>query len=169
MKINPNQSKYNYMLESSRNHMDSIALTFGNRKITYEELFESIEKYSKMLYAKGVRKGDYVGVFLLNTPESVYLLYALNYIGAVVIGYSPFDNREKIKKDIEMTKPKMIITADFSYGNFKNLDKSLNFSTIIYSPMSSIDDLKLKTLYNLLQLKNGNIILEKEKKGTHNA
>ena len=97
MQVNPNQSKYDYMLESSKNHMDKIALTFDDKKITYEELFESIEKYAKMLYSKGVRKGDLIGVCTFNTPEAVYLIYALNLLGAVVVGYSPFDNKERIK------------------------------------------------------------------------
>ena len=97
MMVNPNMSKYDYMYENSKNHMDNIALTFEDKKITYEELFESINKYAKVLYSKGVRKGDLIGVCTLNTPESVYLLYALNLLGAVVIGYSPFDNKEKIK------------------------------------------------------------------------
>ena len=75
MKIDPNMSKYNYMLESSKNHMDNIALTFENSKVTYEQLFESIDKYAKLLYSKGVRKGDLIGICALNTPETVYLLY----------------------------------------------------------------------------------------------
>ena len=40
------------MLENSKGHMDNIALTFDERKITYEEMFESINKYAKMLYSK---------------------------------------------------------------------------------------------------------------------
>ena len=130
MKVNPNQSKYNYMLENSMNHMNNIALTYGNKKISYEEMFESINRYAKLLYSKGVRKGDLIGICTLNTPEAVYLIYALNKIGAVAIGYNFFDNKERIKNDVELTGPKMIITTDYSYSSFKDLEKSLNISTI---------------------------------------
>ena len=122
---NPNMSKYDYILECNKDNMDSIALSFENIQISYEELFESIERYSKLLYSKGVRQGDLIGICVLNTPEAVYLLYALNKIGAVVIGFSPFDSKERIKADLEITKPKMIITADYSYSSFKDLEKSL--------------------------------------------
>ena len=162
MKIDPNMSKYDYMLENSKNHMDNIALTFEDRKITYEELFESIDKYAKLLYKKGVRQGDLIGICALNTPESVYLLYALNKLGAVVIGYSPFDNKEKVEKDVKLTMPKMVITTDFSYKNFRDLEKNLNFSSILYSPLESSKNWKLKLGYNLMQLKNGNFTLNKE-------
>lgn len=164
MKVNPNQTKYDYMLESSKNHMDNIALTFEDRKITYEELFESIDRYAKLLHSKGVQKGDIIGICSLNTPEAVYLIYALNLLGAIVVGYSPFDSKEKVKIDIEMTKPKMIITTDFSYGNFKDIEKALNISTILYSPFESSGNWKLKLGYNLLQLKKGNFTLVRDKK-----
>ena len=164
MSVNPNMSKYDYMLENSKNHMDNIALTFEDRKITYEELFESINKYAKLLYSKGVRQGDLIGVCTLNTPESVYLIYALNLLGAVAIGYSPFDSKEKTKKDIDLTRPKMIITTDFSYGNFKDIEKALNISTILYSPLESSNNWKIKLGYNLMMIKNGNFTLARDKK-----
>lgn len=167
MKVNPNQTKYDYMLENSKNHMNNIALTFEDKKITYEEMFESIDKYAKMLYKKGVRKGDLIGICALNTPESVYLLYALNKIGAVVIGYSPFDNRERIKADVELTKPKMVITTDAFYGNFKNLEKSLEFSSILYSPLESSSNWKLKLGYNISKIKNGNFTLVRNNRLKH--
>ena len=77
MEVDPRMSKYDYMLENSKNHMNNIALIFGDRRITYDEWFESINVYAKALYAKGIRRGDFIGVCLLNTPEAVYLLYAL--------------------------------------------------------------------------------------------
>lgn len=162
MKIDPNMSKYDYMLENSKNHMNNIALTFEDRKITYEELFESIDKYAKLLYKKGVRQGDLIGICALNTPESVYLLYALNKLGAVVIGYNPFDNKERVENDVKLTMPKMVITTDFSYKNFRDLEKNLNFSSILYSPLESSKNWKIKLGYNLMQLKNGNFTLNKE-------
>ncbi|MBE6160687.1 MAG: acyl--CoA ligase [Firmicutes bacterium] len=158
---NINETKYNYMLEQNKDYMDLTALSFGDRKITYEEMHDRIEKYVRLLYSKGVRQGDVIGICAYNTPESVYLLYALDIIGAIVVGYSPFDNKEKTKLDIEMTKPKMVISVDMCYSNFKDWEKALNFSTILYSPVDSLDDMKIKVGYKLLQLKNGNFKLSK--------
>ena len=167
MKVNPNQTKYDYMLENSKNHMNNIALTFEDKKITYEEMFEAIDKYAKLLRSKGVEKGDLIGICTFNTPEAVYLVYALNLLGAVVVGYSPFDTKERIKADVELTKPKMVITTDYSYGSFKDLEKSLNISTILYSPLDSSKNWKLKIGYNLLQMKNGNFTLSRDKRLKH--
>lgn len=159
---NINETKYNYMLEQNKDYMNLTALSFGDRKISYEEMHDRIEKYVRLLYSKGVRQGDVIGICAFNTPESVYLLYALDIIGAIVVGYSPFDNKEKTKLDIEMTKPKMVISVDMCYKNFKDWEKALNFSTILYSPVDSLDDKKIKIGYKLLQLKNGNFKLSKD-------
>ena len=156
---NPNKKKYDYMLEQNRDYMNSIALSTVNRKITYEQLHESIEKYVKILWKKGIRAGDKIGVCALNVPESVYLIYALDVIGAITIGFDPMANKEKLKRDIELTKPKMIITVDLQYSNFRNLEKALNFSTIMYSIADSIPDKKMQIGYHLMQLAHGNITL----------
>ena len=159
---NINETKYNYMLEQNKDFMNLTALSYGDRKISYEEMHDRIEKYVRLLYSKGVRQGDVIGICAFNTPESVYLLYALDIVGAIVVGYSPFDNKEKTKLDIEMTKPKMVISVDMCYKNFKDWEKALNFSTILYSPVDSLDDKKIKIGYKLLQLKNGNFKLSKD-------
>lgn len=158
---NPNQKKYDYLLEQNENFMDLIALSTFDRKITYEEMHESIQKYARLLYKKGVREGDVIGVCALNVPESVYLLYALDIIGAIVVGFSPLDNKYKIKKNIELTKPKMIITVDMKYKDFKSNEKALNFSTIAYSIVDSLPNIKLKTSYKAIQLLKGNTPLSK--------
>ena len=164
MKANPSNKKYDYLLENNQGYMDYVALTFGKRKITYEELHDRIDKYSKLLYQKGVRQGDLIGLCAMNTPESVYLLYALNKIGAIVVGYNPFESKENTRADIEMTRPKMIITVDMNYSNFKDYEKALNFSPILYSPLMSADDIRLKVGYGLMQLKNGNFVLSRNNK-----
>ena len=160
---NPNMKKYDYMLEQNQGYMDFIALSTTDRKITYGELHESIEKYVKLLLKKGVKQGDMIGICALNVPESVYLIYALDIIGAIAIGFDPTANREKLKKDIELTRPKMIITVDLQYSNFRSMEKALNFSTILYSISNSISDKKLRLGYDLMQFAHGNVSLSRER------
>ncbi len=163
------KSAYQYMLDNNKKYMNYTALSFGDRKITYEEMHDRIERYVKLFYKKGIRQNDIVGICAYNTPESVYLLYALNILGAVVVGYNPFDSKEKLKQDIMLTKPKMVISVDMCYKDLKESEKALNFSTLLYSPVESIDDKKIKFGYQLLQIKNGNFKLNKNAYLSHLA
>ncbi len=164
---NYNKTQYEYMLEQNKNHMNEIALSFGDRKITYEELHDKIDKYSRLLYKRGIREGDRIGFSSYNTPEGVYLLYALLNLGAIDIGFNPLEQNKSsklnTKADLENTRPKMVITVDRNFSNFKNWEKALDFSTILFSPLESVPDTpetrKLKTGYKLQQLFAGNFKL----------
>lgn len=158
----PEGNEYDFLLERNKNHMNDTALSFDTKKISYEELHERIDEFARALYKRGIHKDTKVGVVVVNTPESVYLLYALKKLGAQVIGLSPLNNEYKMKRDIEMTKPEFIISVDMMHGNFKNLAKSLNITPILYSPLESLDKNGLKFLYNAKQLLAGNKILKKD-------
>ena len=62
---------------------DRIALRCGEQSLTYGQFFEAIRRAEAGLRAMGVRAGDVVTLFTLNTPESVIAFYAIDRIGAV--------------------------------------------------------------------------------------
>ena len=128
-------SKYNDLLNRNKNYMNNVALSFGKRKITYEELHENILNYAKALYKKGIRENDLVAVCLENNPESVYLVYALDIIGAKRVGLSIFNNQFKMKRDIEQIKPQRIITTTSLFNFVKDPAKALEISPILYDPI----------------------------------
>lgn len=158
----PMGSKYDFLLERNAKYMNNIALSFGDRKITYEELHERINEYAKALYHHGIRKGDKIGVCLVNSPEAIYVLYALDIIGAVIVGLSPMNNEYKMRRDIEMTKPSRIITADILYSNIKNSCDALHISPILFTPGESLNNTaednfnptKLQDIYNIGKKEN---------------
>lgn len=149
-------SKTEFLEERNKGYMNNIALSFGNKKITFEELHQRIEEYARALYNAGIRKDDVIGVCLVNTPESVYTLYALDKIGALIVGLSPLNNEYKMRRDIDMIKPQRIISVDMLYGKSKAACEALNISPILYSPMESMSNPFLKAIYNAKQIMDGN-------------
>ena len=148
----PNQSKYDFLLERNKKYMNFIALSFEGMKdkITYEELHDKIWQYAKALYKKGIRKGDLIGFCAVNTPESIYVMYALDIIGAITVGLSPLNNEYQMHRDIEMIKPQRVITVDMFYGNLKGSLNDFNVSPILYSPIESMQGPIIKAIYKLL-------------------
>lgn len=126
-------SKYNYLLEQNNKYMDMIALSFEGKKITYEEMHDKINKYANLFKKEGIKSGDIVGVCVLNTPESVYILYSLDVLGAVVVGLSPFDNMGMTRRDIELTNPEFIITIDAFAKKFYDLKVDYKYELFVYS------------------------------------
>ena len=72
-----------YIKNKNTNNLNGIALNYFGNKITYREFFENIDKVAEAFYAIGIRKGDIVTIASLHTPETIYIIYGLNKIGAV--------------------------------------------------------------------------------------
>jgi acetyl-CoA synthetase len=99
------------------NDPNKIALIFENedgiRKIyKYKELKEEVNKLSNALINLGIKKGDRVAIYLPFTPEVVISLLAIARIGAISVPLFSGFGEEPIKVRINISKTKMVITAD---------------------------------------------------------
>ena len=82
------------------------------RDLTYAELLADVQRLANGLKARGVRKGDVVGIYLPMIPEVVVAMLACARIGAphnvVFGGFAPSAVRERL----EVSAAKALITAD---------------------------------------------------------
>src|SRR6476646_5774790 len=82
------------------------------RDVTYAQLLADVQRLANGLKARGVRKGDVVGIYLPMIPEVVVAMLACARIGAphnvVFGGFSPSAVRERL----EVSDAKALITAD---------------------------------------------------------
>ncbi|KAF2668444.1 bifunctional fatty acid transporter and acyl-CoA synthetase [Microthyrium microscopicum] len=62
---------------------DVEALWFEGRGWTYAEALNNADSLAEVLYHQGIRCGDFVAVFMTNSPEFVFTLLALAKIGAI--------------------------------------------------------------------------------------
>ena len=92
--------------ESIANHpSDWSALIFKDQNITFGELRKAVDNWAAYLQAKGVKKGDRIGLFSKNCPEFVIAYHAIVKAGAIVVPInfmlSPFET-SFIVKDAEI-------------------------------------------------------------------
>lgn len=66
-----------------------LALADPNRQLTYLELDEQVAKYRAVLAEKGIKKGDFVGVFAPNTIEWVKAFLAVETLGGCAVLLPP--------------------------------------------------------------------------------
>nr|WP_307854258.1 non-ribosomal peptide synthetase [Rhodococcus sp. B50] len=74
--------------EAAEAHPDSVAVTFGDRQLTYAELSARVNRLARELVDRGVRPDTLVGVALPRTEELVVALLAVQQAGG---GYLPID------------------------------------------------------------------------------
>ena len=85
----PKMKMYDYLYLRNINRQNFIALNYFGRKITYNEMFSHINDVAKSFKQLGIKEKDYVVISMPTTPESVYMLFALNRIGAIPVELDP--------------------------------------------------------------------------------
>ncbi|MFF2652273.1 AMP-binding protein [Streptomyces sp. NPDC058045] len=68
---------------------DALVDVMSQRRWTYAEFGAAVDELARGLLAKGVRKGERVGVWAVNCPEWVLVQYATARIGAVLVNINP--------------------------------------------------------------------------------
>lgn len=74
---------YDFMYSYASKYESMNAISYFGKAIKYHEVFEQIERYARAFKAYGIEHGDYVSVMLPNMPELIYIVFALNRIGAI--------------------------------------------------------------------------------------
>jgi benzoate-CoA ligase family protein len=64
---------------------DKVAIEFGEDRVTYRQLLESVNRLGNALKALGVRREERVAMLLLDTPEFAYCFFGAIKIGAVAL------------------------------------------------------------------------------------
>ncbi len=106
------QTMYQFIYESNKNRLNNTAILYFGRCITYKELFENIKKAACAFVNMGIKKGDIVSVLSLNTPETVYAIYGLNYIGATVNLMVASITAQEVIDNITATESKLLLILD---------------------------------------------------------
>ena len=103
---------YEFIKESNKSRLSYIAINYFDNIITYEQLFHNVEKVASGLVSQGISRGDIVSIVSLNTPETIYLIYALSHIGAIANLIIATSTREDIIEQVHNTNSKVIFILD---------------------------------------------------------
>jgi len=77
--------------ETARRFPHNMALYYvpDKRKYSYLELMHYSDRIAAGLHELGVKKGDGVGVYMINCPEFVFTIYGITQCGAIVVPLNP--------------------------------------------------------------------------------
>lgn len=152
----PKKTVYQTLLDNNIKYLDSIAINYYGRKISYKELFEKIEITAKALTSYGLKDGDMITLLSVTLPETIYLMYAANKIGVGLNVMDPRTNASKIASSFKETNSKMVFVIEQYVSKIANSLPSIE--NIVTVSASDSLPFSLKILYNAKTLKEKNII-----------
>ena len=113
-----NGSMFEMVQNAAKRAPDAVAFDFMGRKITYGKMLDNIDRVSDALHRTGVRENDRVTIALPNCPQAIYMLYAVNKVGAVANMIHPLSAEKEIEFYLNAAKSTVAVTLDQFYGKF---------------------------------------------------
>lgn len=145
----PEKSMYDFMHDLNKDYPDDIALEYLDIRVTYGEMFRRIEETACALWGLGVRPGDIVTIAMPNTPEFVYLAYAVNRVGAVMNNVHPLPGADEMAGYLNEAESRFFFMFDGTWNAIHDcLKNTMVEKAIVASPAQSLGFLKRK-LYRM--------------------
>ena len=90
---------------------DKAFIKFEDETVTYREANETANRYAAVLAARGVGRGDVVGIMLKNSPRAVLLMLAVVKLGAIA-GMLNYNQRGKVLAHSVGLLDAMVVVGD---------------------------------------------------------
>ena len=145
----PKCSIYEFMEQNNRDYPQDIAINYLGREITYQTLFENIDKTAKAFVAAGVKKGDVVTVALPSIPEALYCVYALNKLGAVANMVHPLAGHPDLIFYLNEVGSEMMVLFDATYQILADFFKETKVKRAVVVSAGDSMPFVIKKLYSL--------------------
>lgn len=150
-------SMYDAVLKTAERYPSRTALEYYKMEVSYKELIKRINKTACALKSLGVKKGDTVTICMPNTPEAVYMFYAVNEIAAIANMVHPLSSEKEIEDCLNQSKSKVMLCIDVSYPRVENIIKNTDVEhLIVVSPTRSMDFL-VRFLFKLTKGRKNHI------------
>ena len=101
-----------YLKQRALEMPDKPAIVFYGRSLTYGELDQASDSLALWLAEKGIRKGDRVGIFMLNCPQYAIAHFAVQKLGALVCPCSPLFKELELAYELNDAGIEILISLD---------------------------------------------------------
>lgn len=143
------KSIYEFLHEAVGDDMDLCALNYFDTRITFGEMFRSINLIAKSLKYMGVKKGDVVTICMPNTPEAIEIFYAISKVGAIADLIHPLSSKREIIDCLKKTNSRILFLYDANYKKVASeLETTRVYRTILLSLAISMNR-PTRFIYNI--------------------
>jgi len=87
---------HEFLTDSAARSPEHVAVVVGNSRLTYAEVDRQSSALASALVAEGLQRGDRVGIFLDNRPETVVSLFGVLKAGGAFLPINPTTRERKL-------------------------------------------------------------------------
>ncbi len=121
---------------------DNVAIKFMDQTYTYAQLQEMVNKFGSALKEAGVEPQDRVGIRLVNSPQAVTAIFAVEKIGAIPVPTSPLWSAEEVAFVANNAEMKYFIVNAPLMGPVKQAKPNFEYGTKVIVIGGNADEVK---------------------------
>ena len=111
MPVNDSTLLHELVATSARRAPSAIALTDGDRHVSYEELWAAIQRFAAGLVQAGIGRGERVGIYLEKRVETVVASFGAAAAGAVFVPINPVLKAEQVGFILADCDVRLLVTS----------------------------------------------------------
>jgi long-chain acyl-CoA synthetase len=127
----PEIPDFELLEQAAKDPIDATMLIYQDRKFKYREIKELSDRFAAGLVGLGVKKGDVIGLHLLNFPQWCISYFGIQKVGGIPASISPLYTGEELKRQINSCKIETLVTFDFFYPVLKQVIDQTKVKNII--------------------------------------
>ncbi len=127
----PEGSMYDAVEAVASQYPNQVAFDFMGRSTTYKQMMVNIKNCAMALRTIGVRENDKVTIALPNCPQAIYMLYAVNMVGAIANMIHPLSAEKEIEFYLNESESVTAITLDQFYHKFESIRQNTKVVNMI--------------------------------------
>ena len=116
--------------EATERDPQRTAVVFYGRRISYGEMREATDRLACALARLGVKKGDRVALYLLNSPQFIIAYFAALKCGATVTPISPVYTSHEVRFQLEDSGARVAVCQDILYEKVAKSGAALDFAVV---------------------------------------
>ncbi|MBA1148736.1 long-chain fatty acid--CoA ligase [Ectothiorhodospiraceae bacterium WFHF3C12] len=106
----PRTSIYENLAISARRYPDKAAVVYYGSTLTYRQLRDEADRLAGYLMQDlGVAQGDFVLLYMQNSPQWIVAYYAILRANAVVIPVNPMNRTDELRHYVDDTRARVVI------------------------------------------------------------
>ncbi len=113
----PKKSLVDLFDETAKKYANQPAVIFYGNKITFRQLHDEVNRFATALSQMGVKKGDKVALYLLNSPQYVIAYFSILKVGGTVTPISPVYTSSEVKHQLTDSGARTIVCQDILFDN----------------------------------------------------
>ena len=147
------QPVFSILDEAARRFAERPYLDFLDRKFTYREIAQLVDRAAKGFQDLGVKKGVKAGLFLPNCPQFVVCYFAILKAGGTVVNFSPLYSEPELLQQVEDSETDIMVTLDAKtlYPKARAILEKSRLRKLIVGTLSEVLPFPKNVLYSVFR------------------